>query len=522
ITNISGGYVQAIDLEGPTPNAVVSGNTIDNLTSLVPNSTVGVYLSQYNDVANTITMHNNKFTGMRYGVVNAYSSGIAIATMNWWGDATGPFHATTNLDGLGCYVSDNVTFDPWYANVAMTQMDSNAPVENVTQNTFYNTIQAAVNAANTGDLINIGAGTYAENVVVNTRLTLQGAGSDQTIITSTGTVLALGAGTDATNRMVIRNLKVTGGTTGISVSSYTTLENVFSLSNTTYGISLNPLTDLVITDCSFSNNTSGVGLRLSTGTPASNITITGSHFDYNSQGWYSESNKTILPALDNVNITNTTFNYNGKKGIYTDRLSNSTFDNISVIGSGCESNYAPGAGIDLNLKYQNFSNVTIKNSTISGCGVGNTNGVGLTIKARDDGSYASPQATLNNVIIDNVLFNGNKTGLTFGEPGQNNAGPTGVEIKNCTFNDLEMDINNFSTSEKDAMLNNTYTGAIDNFAIESRIYHKVDNSTKGMVNWIADTVYVPVTNTIQAAIVAATPGDEIVVAPGTYLESVTI
>jgi pectin methylesterase-like acyl-CoA thioesterase len=47
----------------------------------------------------------------------------------------------------------------------------------------YSTIQAAVDAAGNGDRIEIAAGTYREQVTVNGKdITLQGAGSGQTII----------------------------------------------------------------------------------------------------------------------------------------------------------------------------------------------------------------------------------------------------------------------------------------------------------------------------------------------------
>jgi murein DD-endopeptidase MepM/ murein hydrolase activator NlpD len=46
-----------------------------------------------------------------YGI---YSTGSAVsAEDNWWGDASGPYHATANPDGLGDSVSNNVDFDPF-------------------------------------------------------------------------------------------------------------------------------------------------------------------------------------------------------------------------------------------------------------------------------------------------------------------------------------------------------------------------------------------------------------------------
>ena len=47
-----------------------------------------------------------------YGVFNA-GPNVVDARNNWWGDPSGPFHPTTNPNGLGDRVSDKVLFDPW-------------------------------------------------------------------------------------------------------------------------------------------------------------------------------------------------------------------------------------------------------------------------------------------------------------------------------------------------------------------------------------------------------------------------
>ena len=48
-----------------------------------------------------------------YAVENTVTTTTVNATGCWWGDATGPYHATSNPGGLGDPVSDRVTFSGW-------------------------------------------------------------------------------------------------------------------------------------------------------------------------------------------------------------------------------------------------------------------------------------------------------------------------------------------------------------------------------------------------------------------------
>jgi len=98
---------------GGMSNVLVTGNTISNspigilTANLVypdyrPGMTdIGSWEINYNDIVdNTLGLVNN-------------DTGTLNATYNYWGHASGPYHPTTNPNGLGDNVSDNVEFVPW-------------------------------------------------------------------------------------------------------------------------------------------------------------------------------------------------------------------------------------------------------------------------------------------------------------------------------------------------------------------------------------------------------------------------
>ena len=59
--------------------------------------------------------HNYLGCGNTFGIRSNATYIVADGTENWWGDASGPYHATLNPSGTGAEVSDNVDFDPWMA-----------------------------------------------------------------------------------------------------------------------------------------------------------------------------------------------------------------------------------------------------------------------------------------------------------------------------------------------------------------------------------------------------------------------
>ncbi len=82
--------------------------------------------------------NNNEISGSDlFGLYNG-GSGTLNATCNWWGDPSGPYHATDNPEGKGDDVSDGVVFTPWVAPpTVVTQPASEVQVYSANLNMNY-------------------------------------------------------------------------------------------------------------------------------------------------------------------------------------------------------------------------------------------------------------------------------------------------------------------------------------------------------------------------------------------------
>ncbi len=86
---------------------VVSGNDI------LENTAFGIRAGAGTVSMDDLAINFNCIEGNAFGLDNASGlAGSINAIQNWWGDASGPTHAT-NLGGTGDAVSDNVDFDPF-------------------------------------------------------------------------------------------------------------------------------------------------------------------------------------------------------------------------------------------------------------------------------------------------------------------------------------------------------------------------------------------------------------------------
>jgi hypothetical protein len=92
---------------------------------IVPNENINATYNEFND-NNYGAISEPYFDGTNYVNVNLN------AILNWWGDASGPYHPTENPDGLGDEVYGNVVFNPWITDIsADIQCDGSLNWDNI-------------------------------------------------------------------------------------------------------------------------------------------------------------------------------------------------------------------------------------------------------------------------------------------------------------------------------------------------------------------------------------------------------
>ncbi|OYR52765.1 hypothetical protein DJ73_10010 [Halorubrum sp. Ea1] len=180
-------------------NVVIEGNTMEGIgngseydvfadATAAPYPGVGIGLDTAGGEveddptadASEVTAVNNDLIGAPVGVQNKDLSATLNATSNWWGSANGPTVDTNayNNDSQGAVASGNVEFTPWLNASIEDDAQSFAPVTNDTGGQFAS-IQAAIDAADENDTIEVESGVYNESVDIDTQnITLSGPNAD--------------------------------------------------------------------------------------------------------------------------------------------------------------------------------------------------------------------------------------------------------------------------------------------------------------------------------------------------------
>src|SRR3546814_20684155 len=104
------------------------------------------------------------------------------------------------------------------------------------------------------------------------------------------------------------------------------------------------------------------------------MTVTGGSMDGNQQGFVAYKSGALgdTSTVSGVTFLGTSFSENLNKGIYVEKLSDTTFDGILVENSGTNAAYASNNGIDINLKFGDYTNIQLLNSTVTGSGIDGT------------------------------------------------------------------------------------------------------------------------------------------------------
>ncbi|MBL7782537.1 MAG: right-handed parallel beta-helix repeat-containing protein [Saprospiraceae bacterium] len=207
------------------------------------------------------------------------SGGSPVYTYDWSDDGPDmPDDDSQDLNNLLAGVYTVTVTDANGCSAANTSTILYLPVTNISDipPTHYATIQAAVDAADPNETIEICTGTFNEAVTVNKAgLTLRGAGVDMTIVDHTGTAPASNAGLHViANNVKVEKLTVTGNPLastpryGLKVGTNTVttdnvvLENIKVHNSFRTGFDIARAKDLSMTDITSVNN-GGAGIFMS-------------------------------------------------------------------------------------------------------------------------------------------------------------------------------------------------------------------------------------------------------------------
>ena len=176
-------------VEGNETGISVQGNSIGTIIRYndVLNNDVGIGSLAYDfsyeqSTPSGTEVHYNDIVGNENGAESSvwwHHTGNVLAeqvdaTLNWWGDPTGPRNPTTNPSATGDNASDNVDYTPWLDAPYLTGVARSWNVQNADTGDNFNSIQAAIDNASENDTIIVHPGTYVEAVRVDRSITLQG------------------------------------------------------------------------------------------------------------------------------------------------------------------------------------------------------------------------------------------------------------------------------------------------------------------------------------------------------------
>lgn len=357
----------------------------------------------------------------------------------------------------------------------------------------YDTIQEAVNAASAGDTIKVLAGSYEENVLVDKRLTIQGASAklSQAFDPNKASILDPvdngAAGSPASgfslqaNDIVIKGFTIAeldgtadvDGTVGVntsaSFSGYRIRDNV--IESNSIGIYLNTATTAgarptIVSDNVIRDNNDGFGVAAAAGNGiysdqgARNVQITKNVFG----GHKNEDIIFVAPTALQTNITIRNNVLKDSSGIFFINVSNSKIEGNAIQRSFANAIELAGGN----------ENITVKHNALRDVGTDGYNGIFL-----HNGSGAG--ANTDNLIMNNAIINAGLSGIVIRDSSDNTVrgnlvvGSKGFDLSNLTWgNGISLEGATDNQIEHNILRDNARDGirvdaaSVDNFFKQNR------------------------------------------------------
>ncbi|HET6845286.1 MAG TPA: right-handed parallel beta-helix repeat-containing protein [Anaerolineales bacterium] len=357
---------------------------------------------------------------------------------------------------------------------------------------YYNTIQEGVDNVNLGGTVHVlsntgpyGLGTpYAEQVTVTHSLQLYGEDMATTTIKAPGSLPA--ASNPNSVILMIKGIGTDVEVTGFTIAGPgpsgcgSILAGIFVRDGANANIHDNTISN--IRDSSFSGCQNGVGIFVG---------------------------RMSLSTFGTATITNNMISGHQKGGIVVDNTgSNAVITGNTITGVGTTAVIAQNG-----IQISRGATATLSGNTVTGHSYhldGNPSdwgSAGLLFYNASGVTFSGPNSISgNDVNLYTEMTNPVSVGaLTLG----GSVAPPGIG----------MDIWNEGTGTVDAT-SAIFTGAVDGFDKEDRVFHKLDDCTKGLVTWTLNNVYVTLdSGSIQCGIDASATGGIVNVDAGTFNES---
>lgn len=357
------------------------------------------------------------------------------------------------------------------------------------------TIQAAIDAASPGDTINVGAGTYPEQLIINKSVNLVGAGIGSSIIQAPATLPASGAGSDSSIVRVI-GAGVSAEITGFTVAGPgpsgcgSIVAAIFVRDGAAANIHDNRIQDA--SDNPLSGCQNGVGIFVGRNSYATTgaATITNNQIVSYQKGGIVVDNTGSDAVITGNTVTGIgTTAAIAQNGIQISRGATATLSGNTITGNSFHLEGNPwdwgSAGV---LLYQSGA------VTLTG---------GNTMSGNDTNLYI--QATTGPVTLGAEDFGPSTAPLDIGYHVVN-YNSTGLDLTGCTFEGVA------AASGTAAQL----------LGIKARVWDGIDEAGLGVAALKAGNQYVSASGSIQRAIDAASAGDTVNIAAGTYTENVRV